>query len=452
MTHKFVPLTSEPDEERVHAEYLLLKARREALRRVDAEQELADDFDALYLDRKQLDSLTIPPAFIPGVIFRGSFGIVRGRDGTLKSFLCQDIGLCLSTGQPWNSIPVEPAHVLYIAGEGVHGIPPRARAWEAERGVTVDPQRFTVRREALNLYRPGAAFDHLLEYVTDYRVDVVIVDTLRRVSGGADGNSSEMGAVVDNLHRLKLATADGNGTVVVVAHTDKGDNDTRGFSGIEDDADFVWHARRDGNTLELELTKAKDAPDGTKIKMTAWPVAGSLVLRPALAAAPRDEGAESEARLLSVLRYTFPDGAFSGALFEVADLPKTTYYRALSALVKSGEVVKSGAKTRPYYEARQEGESHRVPRPIPAGPKPVPSPETASDLHVSHGSHSSPIHSPTSPTPLIGEGERDSELRDQTHTRESNPEGRSASGGLTTEQLAIVARIDCLPPATGGES
>ena len=142
-----------------------------------------------------------------------------------------------------------------------------------------------------NLYRPGRAFEHLLEHVERGRYGLVVVDTLRRVSGGADGNGSDMGAVVDSLDQIKQATA--NGTVMVVAHTDKSDSDTRGYSGIEDDADAVIHARRDLNQLELQLTKMKDAADGTKVHLIAHPVNDSLALALATEADVRDESAES---------------------------------------------------------------------------------------------------------------------------------------------------------------
>ena len=103
---------------------------------------------------------------------------------------------------------------------------------------------FTVRTAALNMHHPGPAFDHLLEHVTAGGYGLVIVDTLRRVSGAADGNSCEMGA-----RRSTTSTESSrpptDGTVLAVAHTDKGDNDSRGYSGIEDDADVVWAAKRD---------------------------------------------------------------------------------------------------------------------------------------------------------------------------------------------------------------
>jgi hypothetical protein len=201
-----------------------------------------------------------------------------------------------------------------------------------------------------------------------------------------------MGAVVDSLDLVKHATADG--TVLVVAHTDKGDKDSRGYSGIEDDADFVWHARREAHRLELELTKMKDGPDGITLQMQAATVqlaAGetSLVLMPAIARPEANEATESEAKLLSTLQGTFPNGAYSGQLRDAAGLPKTTYYRALAALERRGSVLNSGSHQRPFYEAASF-----------AGAAQVPSPDSPPDLQVSHQVPPTSHEVPQVPRPL----------------------------------------------------
>lgn len=285
----------------------------------------------------------MPEALIPGVLPRHAYGVLRGRDQSYKSFVALDWALTLAVGgRFWNQAPAAHVPVLYIAGEGAWGLRDRLAAWEARNQVRVDTKWFTVRQAALNLHRPGPAFDHLLEHVDARGYGLVIVDTLRRVSGAADGNGSEMGAVVDNLDRIKHATADG--TVLVVAHTDKGDSDSRGYSGIEDDADFVWHARREGPRLELELTKMKDGPDGFTVNLQAWPVGDSLVLSPAAKPEPTDQPAESEVKLLMTLR-SFPEGcASTSELMPTSGLPKATYHRALNALVARGHVMKRGLR------------------------------------------------------------------------------------------------------------
>lgn len=396
---------------RVKTEVALLRARREAQRIVDAEESPERDLDELYLDRAALEHLPQPDPLIPGVLPRHAYGVLRGRDQSYKSFVALDWALTLSTGRLWNLTPVERVPVLYIAGEGAWGLRQRLAAWEQHTGTPVEPKWFTVRQAALNLHRPGPAFDHLLEHVSDRGYGLVVVDTLRRVSGAADGNGSEMGAVVDSLDRVKHATA--GGSVLVVAHTDKADTDSRGYSGIEDDADFVWHARRDANQLELELTKMKDGPDGITLRMQSMLVGESLVLVPSLRT-PRDEATESEAKLLAVLRSVFPEGAYNGALLEASGLPKTTYYRARAGLLARREMVNTGSHARPFYVAAGAAGSHAVP-----------SPQMPPDQQKSHAVPPESHEVPLVPRPL-GSG--------------TNGTG-TAGEGLTDEQQRVIEGI-----------
>jgi len=324
-----------------------LRMDEEARRRLAAEREADVDHDALFLTRDKLDSLPRPEHLIAGTLPRHSFGILRGRDGTLKTFLALDWALSLATGRQWQGRPTQRARVLYIAGEGAYGIASRVTAWEQTWDHQVAPDQFVIRAAALNLHAPGPAFEHLLEHVHAGQYGLVVVDTLRRVSGAADGNSSEMGAVIDNLDKLRRATADG--TVLTLTHTAKDDRDTRGFSGIEDDADYVWHAKRDDNQLEVTCTKMKDGPDGHAHRLQAREAHGSLILE-----AATNHGApiatESQIKIVETLQEMFRDGVAGGTLRKATELSDSTYYRALQELKSRGVIEDLGkTPTRPIY-------------------------------------------------------------------------------------------------------
>jgi hypothetical protein len=324
-----------------------LRILEAARARIQAEKAASTSYDDQYLDRAGLLDLTSPEPLIERVLPRHAYGILRGRDHSFKSFVAIDWALCLATGKPWLGHDVQPTRVMYIAGEGAHGLARRVEAWEYGWGRNVPADQFTLRRTALNLHQPGPAFDDLLNRIRDGGYGLVIVDTLRRVSGAADGNSSEMGLVIDNLDRIKQATAEG--TVLAVAHTDKGDHDTRGYSGIEDDADFVWAAKRDDMYLTLELTKMKDGPDGRTIPLIANRTLASLTL-----ATTFDTGTvntnESQVKILDTIRDLFPDGVTGTELRTTAGLAKATFYRALRDLIDAGHITNTGTKKTPYYE------------------------------------------------------------------------------------------------------
>lgn len=316
--------------------------------RVAAEREAGQDFAGLYLSRRQLLDLPAPEPLIRRVLPRHSYAILRGRDHSFKSFVAVDWACCLATGKPWQNHVATPTRVLYIAGEGAHGLAGRIEAWEYAWQTDVPDDMLTVRRTALNMHTPGPAYADLLCHVEQGGYGLVIVDTLRRVSGAADGNGSEMGTVIDNLDRIKHATADGS--VLVVAHTDKGDHDTRGYSGIEDDADVVWAAQRKDMYLTLQLTKNKDGIDGTRIDLQAQPTGvGSLILAGGTGT-PELDTTDSQRALLAALA-VMPEGGVTGNdLMATADLKKPTLYRALKYLIGNGQIVRTKTGRTYYYQ------------------------------------------------------------------------------------------------------
>jgi hypothetical protein len=354
----------------------------------DPAVEVETDHDQ-YLDRDQLRDLPVPEPLIDGILNRYSYVLLIGRDHTYKTFTALDWALCLATGKQWQGQAVEQARVLYIAGEGAYGLAKRIDAWEYAWGRKVPADRFTVRTSAVNLYRGGPALERLLERLSEGEYDLTVVDTLRRASGGANGNDTDMGLVVDNLERIKRATD--TGSVLVIAHTDKGDNDARGFSGIEDDADIVWHAKADdAGNLTLKNTKQKDQAEHHDLQLHMAPALDSLVIEAASAA--DTVSTESEAALLVTMREMFSQtGATSTELLEATGMAKSTYYRARNKCLSNGLITNSGTKSRPRYELAQ---SH-------TGPDDPHVP----DLQLSHESHEVPAEprdSPTSPAPLIG--------------------------------------------------
>lgn len=320
----------------------------DARRLFELERHPPTDYARLYLDADELDQLPVPEPLIDRVLNRHSYAVLRGRDGVFKSFVALDWSLCIATGKPWQGRDVQQTRVLYIAGEGAYGLHARKQAWQAAWKTPIPRGQWTVRTAALDLNLGGPALDELLTRVHDGRYGLVVVDTLRRVSGRADGNGPEMGVVIDNLARIREA-ADG-GTVLALAHTAKDDGDTRGFSGIEDDADIVWHAKRpnDGPPLSLDLVNAKmkDGPDSERIELTMSPVLDSLVVskyaRTGAAGILPVENHDTDEQLMAAMRETFAQtGASVQQLIDVTGMSRATAYKARGRLLNSGQLVKA---------------------------------------------------------------------------------------------------------------
>lgn len=364
----------------------------------DVESTLADEI----LDRDELADLTSGDPLIDGILTRHAYALLTGRDTTYKSFAAIDWACCLATGKPWQGRAVERVKVLYIVGEGAYDLDNRITAWETGWKTTVEPTWLRTLPRAVDLFG-GREIDELLDVVADY--GLVIIDTLRRVSGRAQDNGSDMAVVIDNIEKIKRATD--NGSVLVVAHTQKDDNDARGFSAIEDDCDIVWHSKRTENVITLTNKKMKSGPDGEKITLAPTLTAGSVILHTtAEILSGQVETTAAQKTILDALATTFAhtDGASSTELIEATGLPKSTFYHARGALLEADLIKSNGRSGRGRYALTR---SNSVQRSDDASPAQSPISPT-----VSNGS--GPVQS--SPTPLkgldVGNGTPDNDVRE----------------------------------------
>lgn len=304
--------------------------------------------DGLYLTREQLANLPTPSWIVDGVIPEYAYALLTGRDHSYKSFIAVALACSIATGQPWLGRDVQQRRVLYIAGEGAHGLDQRISAWEYAWNHGKPVTELTTRKEAIDLNRGGQALQRLIDRIEADGYGLVIIDTLNKCSGAANTNSPEANTILASIERIKRATD--AGSVLVLAHTDKSDLDTRGYSAIEDDSDVVWHARRDGHELALVNRKMKEAPDGERLELTARPVLDSLVLQSGDNRGDLDDANASQAAILQLLADTFSHtGATKAELRDTCGLPRSTYYRALNSLIADGRVVVTGKGSAALY-------------------------------------------------------------------------------------------------------
>lgn len=245
-------------------------------------------------------------------------------------------------------------NVLYVAGEGAHGLRKRVQAWEAHHGATIPSGALTILPRAVDLFS-GAEVDVLMKVVEERRIGLVVFDTLRRMSGRAKENESDMGVVVSNIDRVKEATE--HGSVVVVAHTNKDDKDSRGYSGIEDDADIVWAMKRDEDeeVVNATLKKMKDGVDGLTVTLRPQAAAESIVLTPAQTGSGISAGGRAEVSIVEALDASHGMADPTGPqLQDAAGLNRTTFYRALKDLKRRGVVESLGKGKDTRYRLRED--------------------------------------------------------------------------------------------------
>ena len=205
-----------------------------------------------------------------------------------------------------------------------------------------------IRNGAVDLYAGAEAFQGLLQAVREQQPDLVVIDTLNRSVGSAEQNSaSDMSVVTARIAEIKAAAGD-DCTVIVIAHTDKGDKDARGSSAIEDDADFVLHCKKADDRLAVTVAKMKDGESGQTIDLAVKPVGESLVLTPVKPGSP----AAVESYAWAILRYLADMDALSATRSQIqrgTGIPLATVKRHLSRLHDTGQIVNVGSETKPKW-------------------------------------------------------------------------------------------------------
>lgn len=216
----------------------------------------------------------------------------------------------------------------------------------------LEDRNVVVRRGAPNMFKGADDYRYMLAHARREKPDIIVIDTLALASGGADQQSnSEMGEV--HARAAELAQAS-DGVVLLIAHTDKGDNDARGASVIEDNADFVLHCNRvDNDQVEVTVAKRKDAEDNWRFSLGVTVVdigfdQSSLILHDfdgvVPSSTPEEDKIESELSQAAV-RIVIGKKVNEFDAYEFAreiNQGRTTVTKHLERMVISGDLRKSG--------------------------------------------------------------------------------------------------------------
>lgn len=235
------------------------------------------------LSRSQLAALPALEWLIQDVYVAGTLADVFGDSGDGKSFVVLDQSLCIATGKSWHGRPVRQGKVLYLCGEGKHGINERVAAWEAEYndGRPVSDSAFLMFADVTPLSKASpekARFQALTRMLGRLRPDVIVVDTLARYAEGVEENSAtDMGRVVSVVDQwAKILGA----TVILVHHTARGTAHARGSVALKGALETeLYVERKKGMAGTITVTKQKNAADGEEFPYELVAVRGSLVVR-----------------------------------------------------------------------------------------------------------------------------------------------------------------------------
>ncbi|QNI06504.1 AAA family ATPase [Mycobacterium kubicae] len=311
---------------------------------------------AQVLSRSALRSLPDPEPLIHKTLDRGTLALLYGRWGIGKSFTALDWAACVATGRRWQGRPVDQDRALYVAAEGAFGLKQRTHAWEVGWRTTIADEGLDVLPRPVNLtnFAEAANLAALIDWAG---YGFVVIDTLSRCMIGADENSAkDCGSVLDVLHRLRERTPGGRGVILAVHHAGKDGRTFRGSSVFEGGADTVYSMavdQDDDGAIVLNREKRKDGPQTDVHRLRLDPIEGTESCT--ISVHRGVDKPERADRLLSTFSVHFAGtGASKSELRNVADLPSATFHRALSDLVKSGDLINTGTEKRPFYKAATE--------------------------------------------------------------------------------------------------
>jgi KaiC/GvpD/RAD55 family RecA-like ATPase len=211
------------------------------------------------------------PQLIEGLVPLESIVVVFGPAKSGKTFSVCDLAMHAAHGMHWHGHSVVKAmSVVFLAGEGRHGLKVRLKAWVEHHAAELRGD-FQILPVALSLPRYCG---RLLAVLRGIQPDIIVVDTLNAYFGSGDENATQdMTAFVAAVRSLrdKLRCS-----VVVIHHTGHAEViRERGSSVLRGAADVIVHVARDDKGSGLVAFQVIDARD-----MEPWPAPLSLRLSP----------------------------------------------------------------------------------------------------------------------------------------------------------------------------
>lgn len=240
--------------------------------------------------------------------------MVHGPSGGGKTFVVLDWCLHIASElTDWHGQKIHPGGVVYLAGEGHHGLKSRIAAWR-QHFEQDDPDLY-LSASGCDLNTP-AGYNHAAENIRALKTPprLIVVDTLHRFLDGDENSAQDAKTMLDACSGMM---SEFGCSVLLVHHTgvsDEAQHRARGSSawkGALENEISVIPPRIDGDSTQIVQRKAKDAEtaepvyvDLTQVKINGWrdedgdPVTSCVVLAGAAPANAKKDGPDTKHRRL----------------------------------------------------------------------------------------------------------------------------------------------------------
>jgi len=187
--------------------------------------------------------------------------MIHGPSGGGKTFVVLDWMLHIASGKAtWFGHKVRPGNIVYLAGEGHHGLKSRLAAWGHKNNIS-DPS-FWSSEAGCDLNTPEG-YLKVVEAIRALKIkpDVITVDTLHRFMAGDENSAQDAKTMLDACAALMQEFGC---TVILVHHTgvsEEAQHRARGSSAWRGALDIeisVIPAKGD-KSIEIVQRKSKDA-------------------------------------------------------------------------------------------------------------------------------------------------------------------------------------------------
>jgi KaiC/GvpD/RAD55 family RecA-like ATPase len=201
--------------------------------------------------------------------------MVHGPSGGGKTFVTLDWMLHIASGKPqWFGHKVRAGNMVYLAGEGHHGLRSRIAAWKHKNSVS--NLNMWVSKSGVDL-NTAEGYLKVVEAIRALKIkpDVITVDTLHRFMAGDENSAQDAKTMLDACAALMQEFGC---TVILVHHTgvsEEAQHRARGSSAWRGALDIeisVIPAKGD-KSIEIVQRKSKDAEMAAPVYVDLEPVA-----------------------------------------------------------------------------------------------------------------------------------------------------------------------------------
>ncbi len=279
--------------------------------------------------------------------------MVHGPSGGGKTFVVLDWCLRMASGMSeWCGQKVRPGNVVYLAGEGHHGLRGRVAAWKHHHQA--GSLAMWLSKDGCDLNTP-AGYLQVVEQVRGLPENpaIIVVDTLHRFLAGDENSAQDAKTMLDACNSLMNEF---NCSVILVHHTgvaEEAQHRARGSSAWRGalDIEISIVPGKDGVPMQIVQRKSKDAElaqtvhvELQQVTIPGWydednqPVTSAVIVQAqAPTAARKDSKIDSH-------RKTFENAWWASGAEERNGLPYLSRSAMVDYLVQKMDVSEASAK------------------------------------------------------------------------------------------------------------